>query len=328
MIVPAKLKDGDEVRVIAPSRSLSMISKETIDIATNALSSLGLKISFGRNVNECIDDFFSSSIKSRVEDIHDAFKDENVKGILTVIGGFNSNQLLSYLDYDLIKKNPKVLCGYSDITALQNAILAKTGLITYSGPHFSTFGMIKGIDYTIEYFKKCLFQSSSFEILPSKEWSDDAWFLDQENRRFYLNEGPKSITDGKVKGTIVGGNLSTFCLLKGTPYMPSLKQSILFIEDDNMVDELTSVEFERNFQSLLQLPDFSDVKGIALGRFPRACKMSEGIIKKIFSSKKELQNIPIVFDLDFSHTTPSFTFPIGGTTEIEVSKERSQIKII
>ena len=109
MIIPAKFKKTDEIRVIAPSRSLAFISKDTINIAIKTLSDLGLKVSFGKNVMECVDDFFSSSVKSRLEDLHDAFKDENVKGILTVIGGFNSNQLLSHIDYYLIKSNPKIL---------------------------------------------------------------------------------------------------------------------------------------------------------------------------------------------------------------------------
>ncbi|OLS26566.1 MAG: Microcin C7 self-immunity protein MccF [Candidatus Heimdallarchaeota archaeon LC_3] len=110
------------------------------------------------------DIFYSCKIKSRVADLHSAFVDPNVKGILTVIGGFYSNQLLRYIDYNIIKENPKIICGYSDITALNNAIYTKTGLMTYIGPHFSTFGMVKGIDYIEEYFKKCLFQNESYFV--------------------------------------------------------------------------------------------------------------------------------------------------------------------
>ena len=142
MIIPNKIKTGDEVRVIAPSRSLALIAKEHIEIAIRRFNEMGLKVSFGRHVNECDQYFNSSSIESRVHDLHDAFSDPNVKVIMTIIGGFNCNQLLKYIDYDLISNNPKILCGYSDITALQNAIYAKTGVVTYSGPHFSTFGML------------------------------------------------------------------------------------------------------------------------------------------------------------------------------------------
>ena len=83
-----------------------------------------------------------------------------------------------------IKSNPKILFGYSDITALQNAFYAKTGLVTYSGPHYSTFGMKKGFDYTMNYFKKCLMQKEPFDVKPSETWSADAWYLDQEKRKF------------------------------------------------------------------------------------------------------------------------------------------------
>lgn len=94
----------------------------------------------------------SSSIQSRVEDLHNAFLDKNVKAILTCIGGFNVNQILEYIDYSIIKNNPKIICGFSDITALINAIFAKTGLVTYHGTHFSSFGFEKDIEYTNQYF--------------------------------------------------------------------------------------------------------------------------------------------------------------------------------
>src|SRR3989338_8061462 len=168
-IFPEKLKTGDEVRIIAPSKSMAILSKETINIANKRFEKLGLKLSFGKHVNET-DEFNSSSIESRIEDLHEAFSDKNVKAVITVIGGFNSNQLLRYIDWDLIKNNPKIFCGYSDITALNNAIFAKTGLVTYSGPHYSSFGQELYFDYTLEYFKKCLFSDEPLEIKPSQNW--------------------------------------------------------------------------------------------------------------------------------------------------------------
>ena len=270
-MIPEKLKSGDEIRVIAPSGSLGLLSQETIDIAKGRLEEMGFRVSFSKNVEE-MDEFASSSIKSRVDDLHEAFADKNVKAILTVIGGFNVNQILSHLDYDLIKNNPKILCGYSDITALSNAIYAKTGLVTYSGPHFSTFGMLKGIDYTIDYFKKCFMEDENFEIVPSKEWSDDVWYLDQEKREFIENKGCSVINEGEAEGKIIGGNLCTFNLLQGTEFMPSLENSILFIEDDGDTGELCDVEFDRNLQSLIHQPNFEKVKGIVIGRFQEDSK--------------------------------------------------------
>ena len=153
-IYPEKLKKGDEVRVVAPSRSMAIISEEIRKIASQRFSDLGLKLSFGKRVEEK-DDFCSSNIESRVQDMHEAFCDKNIKAIITVIGGFNSNQLLKYLDWKIIKDNPKIFCGFSDISILNNAILQKTGLVTYSGPHYSSFGQKLYFDYTLEYFKKC-----------------------------------------------------------------------------------------------------------------------------------------------------------------------------
>lgn len=140
----SKLKKGDEIRIVSPATSMSILSNEAKIRAKTALERLGYRVTIAEHANEC-NEFDSSSIESRVHDLHAAFFDPGVKAILTTLGGFNSNQLLRYLDYEKIKRHPKILCGYSDITALCNAIYRKTGLVTYSGPHFSTFAMKKGL---------------------------------------------------------------------------------------------------------------------------------------------------------------------------------------
>ena len=212
-IFPEKLKKGDEIRIIAPARTLAIIGKESREIAAKRFEDLGLKLSFGKRVEE-MDDFVSSSIESRLEDLHAAFSDKNVKGILTVIGGFNSNQLLRYINWDLVAKNPKIFCGFSDITALNNAIYAKTSLVTYSGPHYSTFGQKLYFDYTLDYFKKCLMTPEPFDVKPSESWSDDVWYKDQDARELIPNEGWLVINEGEAGGTILGANLCTFPPLK------------------------------------------------------------------------------------------------------------------
>ena len=143
-MIPEKLKAGDEVRVIAPSRSMVILGEDCKKIATQKLEALGLKVTFAKYVMEADSDYLCTSVEHRAEDLNEAFRDKNVKAILTVIGGFNSNQILDFIDYEVIKQNPKIFCGFSDITALSNAIHAKTGLVTYSGPHYSSFGMLKG----------------------------------------------------------------------------------------------------------------------------------------------------------------------------------------
>ncbi len=128
-IFPQKLSRGDEIRVVAPSRSFKIIAQDQIQIAIQRFEELGLNVTFAKGISE-IDEFQSSSIQTRINDLHEAFADKNVKGIITTIGGFNCNQLLDQLDYNLIKMNPKIFCGYSDITALSNAIYSQTGLVS------------------------------------------------------------------------------------------------------------------------------------------------------------------------------------------------------
>jgi muramoyltetrapeptide carboxypeptidase LdcA involved in peptidoglycan recycling len=321
---PSKLKKGDEIRVISPARSMAIISKESRVIANKRFNDIGLTVSFSKNIEEK-DDFNSSSIESRLNDLHKAFSDKNVKAIITTIGGFNSNQLLRYIDYKILKQNPKIFCGFSDITALHNSIYSKTKLVCYYGPHFSSFGMLKGFDYTLDYFKKCLFDSIPFEIMPSKEWSDDEWYKDQEKRNFINNKGYVTINEGEAKGTIIGGNLCTFNLLHGTEFMPSLKESILFIEDDC---ESKPQHFDRDLQSIIHQPGFEDVRGIIIGRFQKESNMTNNLLAKIIKSKKELQGLPIISNVDFGHTTPIAIFPIGGRAEIVSNKDRIGIKII
>lgn len=326
MIVPPKLIQGDEIRIIAPARSLSLLSEELIQTAKENIEKQGYKITFSENCRES-DMFVSSSVKSRVEDIHKAFADKSVKAIFSVIGGFNSNQILKYLDYELIKNNPKILCGYSDITALGNAVTAKTGMITYSGPHFSTWGMKKEFEYNLEYFKKCLVKKEEFEVIPSKTWSDDAWFRDQENRKIEKNEGFIILNKGEAEGKIYGGNLCTFNLLQGTEFMPDISNSILFIEDDDMADDFFGADFDRNLQSLIHLPVFEKVRGIVIGRFQKNTDMNPEKLKFIIETKDELKNIPVIANADFGHTNPMITFPIGGTLMLKAEK-KAELKIL
>jgi len=326
-IFPKKLRPGDEVRVVAPANSMAIISKETREIANKRFSDLGLKLSFGAHIEEK-DDFMSSSIESRIEDLHAAFSDENVQAIITVIGGFNSNQLLKYLDWELIRNNPKIFCGYSDITILNNAIFRKTGLVTYSGPHYSTFGQKLHFGYTLEYFKKCLMQNDPFEILVNSTWSDDKWYINQDRRDLIKNEGWNIINNGSAEGTIIGGNLDTFCLLKGTEYFPETAKSILFIEDDAHSGESTDVIFDRNLQSIIHLPQFDSVGAVAIGRFQKASQMTLDKITKIVKSKNKLDKLPVVANIDFGHTEPRITFPIGGEARLEATNGKAKIEIL
>ncbi len=327
-MIAEKLKPGDEVRVIAPSRSMAMLGDDCKEIATKRLEDLGLKVTFGKHVLESDPDYIATDAKSRAEDLNEAFADKNVKAILTVIGGFNSNQIIRYIDFENIKNNPKIFCGFSDITVLSNSIYAKTGLVTYSGPHYSSFGMKKGfMEYEMEYFKKMFFDDNEIEVKSSEEWSDDPWFIDQENREFIKNDGMFIINEGKAEGKIVGGNLCTLNLIQGTEYMPSIEDSILFIEDDEMAGKLFLVEFDRNLISLIMQPGFDKVRGIVIGRSQKSCNMTKEKWFKLIKSKPELENIPVIAGADFGHTTPIITFPVGGEAKLVAKDGKIELKI-
>ena len=305
--------------VCALSRSLGMICDENIELSKKKLKQLGFNVELSRN-SSVTDLFISSSIEKRINDFHNALKDKNVDIILSVLGGYNCNQLLNYIDYDLIKRNPKVICGYSDITVLLNAIYAKTGIITYLGPTFHSFAMKDGLEQTVDYFLKAI-NHQSYYLEDPEYYSSDRWYDNQENRKFLKNKGCIIINRGHAEGTIIGGNLCGFNLLQGTPYMPKLKNKILFIEDDSLVGKEFPYEFDRNLVSLIQQKDFDKVKGIVIGRCQTQTGMTLTKWKKILN-KKELKKIPIIINANFGHTTPNATIPIGGYCYIDTSKDK------
>ena len=308
-MIASKLKPGDEIRVIAPSRNLTEVRQDVHHHAVDFWEREGFRLTFSKNSSE-VNQFHSSSIAARVEDIHEAFRDPNVKMIITCLGGFNANQLLRHLDFDLIAKNPKILCGYSDITALLNAIYAKTGLVTYHGPHFSTFGFDKQVQYTRKAFFDCVKNDAPFVVIPS------------ETAGKY-----HTIQEGTCEGSMIGGNLCTLNLLQGTPYMPDIRNKVLFLEDDNIMGPYFCYEFDRNLESLLQTEGADTIQGIVFGRFEESCGLTVDMITEIIRDKVP-SDIPVVFGADFGHIFPMMTFPIGGTVRISADKDEVEIQII
>ena len=308
-MIANKLKLGDEVRVIAPSRNLTEVRQDVHHHAVDFWAKEGFRLTFSKNCRE-VGKFHSSSITSRVEDIHEAFLDDRVKLVITCLGGFNVNQLLRHLDYDLIAKHPKILCGFSDITALHNAIYAKTGLVTYHGPHYGTFAFDREAEYTRKAFFDCVMNDMPIVVTPS-----------EAAEKYY------AIQEGTCEGTIIGGNLCTLNLLQGTPYMPDIREKVLFLEDDNIMGPYFSYEFDRNLESLLQTAGADSIKGIVFGRFEESCGLTVETITDIIRDKVPA-NIPVIFGADFGHTFPMFTFPIGGTVRISAGKDDTEIQIM
>ena len=305
-----RLKKGDHIRVVSPSSSIESIGGFEANVAAKKkLEALGFRLSFSEHYFEN-DIFDSAPIASRVADLEAAFANETVDAILTTIGGFNCNELLPYLDFDLIAQNPKIFCGYSDTTALLNAIYAKTGIQTYMGPSYSSFKMREGQDYQTQAWLNAVTQDS-FTLEPSEEWSSDAWYIPDAPRTFFPTEW-KVYNPGQASGVAIGGNLSTFALLHGTEFAPKPDKYILFLEE---AEEDHYVEFTRHFAALLQV--YPNPQAVLIGRFPKETEMTEEILLTILDKHPILKKVPVLYDLDFAHTQPLFTITIGGQVEID-----------
>ncbi|NQN60451.1 LD-carboxypeptidase [Streptococcus suis] len=277
--------------------------------AKEKLENLGFKLTFSEHYFEN-DIFDSAPIASRVADLEAAFADESVDAILTTIGGVNCNELLPYLDFDLIARHPKIFCGYSDTTALLNAIYAKTGMQTYMGPAYSSFKMVQAQEYQTEAWFKAVTQDS-YELTPSPEWSSDAWYLPDAPRTFYQTEW-KVYNPGQASGIAIGGNISSLNLLTGTEFAPRPDKYILFLEEAEDDDYLI---IARHLTALLQA--YPNPQALVFGRFPKETKMTEEILLAILDKHPILQKVPVLYDLDFAHTQPLFTITIGGQVELD-----------
>ena len=305
-----RLKKGDHIRVVSPSSSIERIGGFEANVAAKEkLEALGFRLSFSEHYFEN-DIFDSAPIASRVADLEAAFANETGDAILTTIGGFNCNELLPYLDFDLIAQNPKIFCGYSDTTALLNAIYAKTGIQTYMGPSYSSFKMREGQDYQTQAWLNAVTQDS-FTLEPSEEWSSDAWYIPDAPRTFFPTDW-KVYNPGQASGVAIGGNLSTFALLHGTEFAPKPDKYILFLEE---AEEDHYVEFTRHFAALLQV--YPNPQAVLIGRFPKETEMTEEILLTILDKHPILKKVPVLYDLDFAHTQPLFTITIGGQVEID-----------
>lgn len=300
------LEKGDEIRVVSPSLSYAYLWESAKSISFKNLTECGFKVTLSEHSGE-LDEMNSSSVKSRLDDLHTAFADKNVKAVLCAIGGFNSNQLLDDINYDLIRENPKIFCGYSDITALLNAIYAKTGLITINGPAYCNFGNVENPEHTINCFLSALTQGK--------------FIMDAAG-----GNKLEAINNGFARGTIIGGNLCTLQLLQGTEYMPADDEIILFLEEDNIYGRYFHMEFERNLHSIMQV--FRQrVKGIVMGSFPESDGMNIDTVRRIVKNVSMLKDIPVIMNADFGHIPTFSLFPTGGTSEISAGKDCCEIKI-
>jgi muramoyltetrapeptide carboxypeptidase len=319
-IKPLPLKFGQNIGIIALSNSAKGLKPEYRKRAYARLKDIfGLNVVEAPNI-DTEDGHAAGTIKARVDSLHRFFKRKDIHGIMSFWGGFNTHQVLEYLDYDLIKKNPKLLIGYSDTTTLLTAISHKTGLITFSGPAVITFAKPSLPNETIDCFRSLLMSSAkTFEYPVSESFSDNPWWV-EDKMEFAPNEGLQCFRKGTAEGSIVGGNIGTLLLLAGTTYWPRMKSKILFVEDDEAENPKT---IDRFFTQLRHMGVFGDIKGLVVGRFPRSVGFKEtDSLEMILENALKGHKIPVLTNFDMGHTDPLMSVPIGARVRLDATKKK------
>lgn len=285
LIKPKQLNNGDKIAIIAPSGPVDI---EKIHIAKKYFEEKGFVVELGKKINNK-QDYLAGNDCDRLEDLHNAFLDKEIKAIICARGGYGALRLIDKIDYQIIKNNPKIFCGYSDITILNALFLKEANLITFSGPMAqSDFG--DNIDqFTEKSFFKIL-TSNSYEIEPI-------------NPTIYKNDN--------AKGTLIGGNLATITSLCGREFIPNC-DFIFFAEDLNE----PVYKIDRYFTQLLSIKEFkSKIKAIILGEFLDID--NKEYFDKFFRNLAKELNIPIISGYPISHSKIKATLPYGCSCKLE-----------
>lgn len=305
LIKPKRLKDGDRIALVAPG---SYISENELQESVKNLIDLGFQVTFTERLT-LQNGYFSGTDSQRAEDLMEMFEREDVDAIMCVRGGYGCARILPLLDYNVIKKNPKILIGYSDVTALLYGIFKKTGLITFHGPvATSTFN-----EFSVKNFKSVLINPEiTKKFFSANPTSDENIY------------GVQSLVKGKAKGRLVGGNLSIMVSLIGTKYDVDYTNKIIFIEE---IGE-EPYRIDRMLTQLIQANKFKNSAGIMMGIFSKCePKEKDAAFSKSFSLMEVLKDrfsdfkIPVIYGMSFGHVKDKFTIPFGGLAELDTYEQ-------
>jgi muramoyltetrapeptide carboxypeptidase len=305
IIKPPKLKVGDRLALVTPG---SYISEEELQESVKNLSDLGFEVTYSEKLM-LQNGYFSGTDKERADDLMAMFERSDVKGIVSARGGYGCARILPLLDYDLIRANPKVLIGYSDITALLYGIYQKSGLVTFHGPvSISSFN-----EFSVSNLRRVLMYPETSTKLENA--------ISSEDKNDY---GVTSITKGKSKGRLVGGNLSIMVSLIGTKYDVDYTNKIIFMEE---IGE-EPYRIDRMLTQLIQAGKFENAAGIMMGIFDKCeSKEKNPAYGKSFSLMEVLKDrlgslkIPVVYGMSFGHIKDKFTIPFGAMAELDADKQ-------
>lgn len=312
------------IGVFSSSSPVSATVPSRYDRGVAYLEDKGYRITHGQ-LHGKRDYYRSGSIKARADEFNCLLYDENVQILMASIGGNNTNSILPYIDYGYLKAHPKIIIGYSDVTALLLAIYAKTGLVTFYGPAVaSSFGEFPPfVDWTFEQFNAMLSGDCSvpYTYPCLHVWTDE--FIDWSTQDRAKEQRPNDwicVREGSCEGRLIGGNLNTMGGFFGTEYMPEIQTGDILLIEDSLKDAAT---IERSF-SLLKLSGVLDrVSGILLGKHEKFDDNGTGrlpyeILLEVLGNRQ----IPILADFDCCHTHPMLTMPIGCTVHLDATNKK------
>lgn len=302
-MIPSKLKKGDTIGVIAPSNYIEKDDLEYINASIALMEASGFKVKFGKYVFE--DTLgYGTSPEKRAADINWAFTDDEVKAIMCVKGGEDSNTALDYIDYKMIKNHPKIICGFSDNTSILNAIHEKTGLVTYHGPTFKSLTSWE-TGYAYKQFIKTFAENTESLIMGE------------------LEDEYTTIQAGQATGELVGGNLSLFTKLVCGKYAVNLQDKILFLEELGF--EAAPEMVNSNIYYLKQNGVFDKIVGLWIGNYEHPSKIS--LEKIVMNAIGDEYKFPIIKSDNFGHIDKKIIIPIGTKAEINTN-EKIKIKLV
>ena len=310
------------IGIVSPASNVMNLYPNRVKNGIRFLESQGFRVKFGEFSLE-MNGYVSATAEKRIKDINTFLKDPEVDIIIASIGGYNSNQLLDQLDYQLIRNTKKIFCGYSDITAMLLAIHYKTGIKVIHGPTFlpELCGYPRPYDYTMEYFEKALlnekfsYKAPRYNINEYRDWSEDEKKMLPKKRTDPTQW--KVFNQGTAHAQIIGGNLQTLALLIGSEYCPIsyFENKILFLED--CCEKLARVD--AILQSLKLRGLFDKIRGLIIGKFTNP---EINLAIPVLLNKLKLSNeIPIIYDIDLGHTTPMISIPLGAISTLKVNED-------
>lgn len=301
-LLATRLKLGDTIGLITPAGVLD--EEESISIAREIFETQGFKVKEGKHIRSRYGNLAGTD-QERIADLHDMFADKTVKAIVCIRGGSGTSRLLDRLDYKLISNNPKILLGYSDITALILALYAKTGLVTFHG----AVGISTWTKKLAEAFK-AQFVANQPAIFENPKLKGDTIIQ--------IKDRIATIHPGIVEGILLGGNMTVLTGLCGSPYLPDFKDKILFIEE---VDE-DMERIDRMFCQLKNAGILGVVKGFIFGKCTN-CKPSAGYgsvtLDQLFSDYIKPLKIPAYTGAVIGHIAEQFILPVGAKVRVDAS---------